>query len=91
MSYHCPMCGQKLEGRWPNITGIAGGLGLGLFILLFPLFFRQYNCPEHGRIDSASLTPTERGCIIALSILWLGVSLVGLFGLGWFILTLFES
>ena len=91
MSYRCPTCDQKLEGRWPKISELAGGMGLGLFVLLFPLFFRQYDCPEHGRIGSEDLTSAERRTMLALSLLWFGISLGGLIGLGWFVSTLFES
>ena len=87
MSYQCPECGKDLERRWPKFTDVAGGMGVGLCILLFAPFFRQYDCPEHGRIQRSQFAAMDRRTILGLSFLWLSGVLVILGGLGWYIST----
>ena len=56
----CPRCSKPCTTRLRHLKGVAGGIGIGVVVLLALPFLKHTYCPDHGKVPFAEFSDGDR-------------------------------
>lgn len=56
----CPRCSKPCTTRLRHLKGVAGGVGIGVVILLTLPFLKHTYCPDHGQVPMTEFSETDQ-------------------------------